>query len=49
MTYMLQFSVDEKPPRGVWKEIRVEVESREFLHGREVLDFGQGSVGFCRP
>ena len=47
--YLLQFSVDEKPPRGTWKEIKVEVESREQLHGREVIDFGQGSVGFCRP
>jgi hypothetical protein len=47
--YLLQISVGEKPPRGVWKEVKVEIESREQLHGTEVVDFGQGSVGFCLP
>ena len=31
------------------EEVKVEVESREQLHGTEVVDFGQGSVGFYRP
>jgi len=37
-----------RPPRGVWHEIRVEVRSKERAHGRDVIDFGQGSVGFQR-
>lgn len=47
--YLLQFAVDKKPPRGVWKEIRVEVQSAEELHGQKMIDFGQGSVGICLP
>ena len=47
--YLLQFYPDHYPIRGVWHEIKVEVQSREKLHGEEILDFGQGSVGFYRP
>lgn len=46
--YLVQIYPTPRPERGVWHEIKVQVESRERLHGREVLDFGEGSVGFCR-
>lgn len=47
--YLLQIFPDERPARGMWHEIRVEVRSKEKLHDREIIDFGQGSVGFYRP
>ena len=47
--YLLQFYPDRYPARGVWHEVKVEVRSQEELHGREIVDFGQGSVGFYRP
>lgn len=47
--YLLQIFPDEKPARGVWHEIKVEVRSKEKLDGEEIVDFGQGSVGFYRP
>jgi len=47
--YLAQITLDERPARGMWNEIKVEVRSKERLHGEEVVDFGQGSVGFCRP
>ena len=47
--YLLQFYPDHYPIHGVWHEIKVEVQSREKLHGEEIGDFGQGSVGFYRP
>ena len=47
--YLLQIFPDRKPARGVWHEIKVEVQSKEKLHSKEILDFGQGSVGFYRP
>ena len=47
--YLLQFYPDHYPICGVWHEIKLEVQSREKLHGEEILDFGQGSVGFYRP
>ncbi len=47
--YLLQIFPESKPVRGVWHEIRVEVESKEHLRNQEVIDFGQGSVGFYRP
>ena len=46
--YVLQIFPKVRPPRGVWHEIRVEVRSKERAHGRDVIDFGQGSVGFQR-
>lgn len=46
--YLVQIYPTPRPERGVWHEIKVQVESRERLHGREVLDFGEGSVGFYR-
>ena len=46
--YVLQFFPTARPPRGVWHEIKVEVRSKERAHGRDVIDFGQGSVGFQR-
>ena len=47
--YLLQFLPDHYPKPGVWHEIKVEVQSKENLHGKEIIDFGQGSVGFYRP
>ncbi len=46
--YLLQFYPDEQVPFGVWHEIKIEVRSKEKLRGKEILDFGQGSVGFWR-
>ena len=46
--YLLQIYPEKKPARGVWHEIKVEVESTENPYGEEVVDFGQGSVGFYR-
>jgi len=46
---LAQLTLDERPVRGFWNEVKVEVRSKERLHGEEVIDFGQGSVGFCRP
>jgi hypothetical protein len=47
--YLLQFLPDHYPKRSVWHEIKVEVQSKEKLLGKEIIDFGQGSVGFYRP
>ena len=47
--YLLQIYLDPQPARGVWHEVRVEVRSRETLRGEEIVDFGQGSIGFFRP
>jgi hypothetical protein len=46
--YVLQIYPETRPPRGIWHELKVEVRSREMLRGREIIDFGQGSVGFHR-
>jgi hypothetical protein len=46
--YVLQIFPKVRPPRGAWHEIKVEVRSKEQAHGRDVIDFGQGSVGFQR-
>lgn len=46
--YVLQIFPAARPPRGVWHELKVEVRSREKLRGRDIVDFGQGSVGFQR-
>jgi hypothetical protein len=46
--YILQIFPEPRPERGVWHEIKVEVRSKEIFRGREVVDFGQGSVGFYR-
>jgi hypothetical protein len=46
--YLLQIFPTPRPARGVWHEIKVQAESREELYGREVVDFGEGSVGFFR-
>jgi hypothetical protein len=46
--YVAQIFPKVRPPRGVWNEIKVEVRSKEQVQGREVIDFGQGSVGFQR-
>jgi hypothetical protein len=47
--YLLQICPDPRPARGVWHEIKVEVRSTERVRGGEMIDFGQGSVGFRRP
>jgi hypothetical protein len=47
--YLLQIFPAPRPERGVWHEIKVEVKSTEKLRGKEIVDFGQGSVGFYRP
>jgi hypothetical protein len=46
--YLAQIFPEHKPARRVWHEIRVEVRSKEELHGKEVVDFGEGSVGLYR-
>ena len=46
--YLFQIYPNPRPNRGVWHEVKIEVESKEMLHGEEVVDFGQGSVGFYR-
>lgn len=46
--YLLQFFPDQSPRPFVWHEIRLEVRSKEILHGEAIIDFGQGSVGFYR-
>ncbi len=46
--YLLQFLPESRPVPGTWHEIKVEVRSRESLRGNEIVDFGQGSVGFWR-
>ncbi|MCX6561285.1 MAG: hypothetical protein NTZ26_12325 [Candidatus Aminicenantes bacterium] len=46
--YILQIFPEPRPERGVWHEIKLEVRSKETLRGREIVDFGQGSVGFYR-
>ncbi len=46
--YLLQFYPDPSPQYLVWHEIKLEVRSKETLHGKEIIDFGQGSVGFYR-
>jgi len=46
--YLLQFFPEQRLPFGVWQEIKLEVRSKENLGGKEILDFGQGSVGFYR-
>jgi len=47
--YILQFLPEPRPVvPGVWHEIKLEVRSKESLRGREMVDFGQGSVGFCK-
>jgi hypothetical protein len=46
--YILQIFPEPRPGRGVWHEIKIEVRSKESLGGREIIDFGQGSVGFYR-
>ena len=46
--YLLQFYPDRSPRPFVWHEIKLEVRSKETLHGKEIIDFGQGSVGFYR-
>ena len=47
--YLLQIFPQRRPARGVWHEIKLEVRSTEMLQGKELTDFGQGSVGFYRP
>jgi hypothetical protein len=44
--YLLQFRPDPRLQPFVWHEIKLEVRSKETLHGKEIIDFGQGSVGF---
>jgi hypothetical protein len=46
--YLAQIFPDPRPARGAWHEVKVEVRSREKHGGREVVDFGQGSVGYQR-
>lgn len=45
--YLLQFLPDQNLQFFVWHEIKLEVRSKETLRGKEIIDFGQGSVGFC--
>lgn len=46
--YLLQIFPNPRPARGVWHEIKLHVRSKEALNGRDVVDFGEGSVGFYR-
>ena len=46
--YLLQVSPDSPIARGVWHEVKLEVESQEELRGKRFVDFGEGSVGFFR-
>jgi len=46
--YLLQFLPEARPAPWTWHEVKVEVRSRENLRGNEIVDFGQGSVGFWR-
>jgi hypothetical protein len=43
--YLLQITPEERPLRGVWHEVRVEVETAESLSGKKVADYCEGSVG----
>jgi hypothetical protein len=49
--YLLQLQIVEPSglQRGVWHEIKLEVESQEELRGKKIMDFGQGSIGYFRP
>jgi len=46
--YLLQFYPEPRPAFRVWHEIKLEVRSKETLRGKEIEDYGQGSVGFYR-
>jgi len=46
--YLLQFYPGQRPQPFVWHEIKLEVHSKETLRGNQIVDFGQGSVGFYR-
>ena len=46
--YLLRIYPRPRPDRRVWHEIKIEARSKETHRGREVVDFGQGSVGFYR-
>jgi hypothetical protein len=46
--YLLQVYPVRRPQPFVWHEIKLEVHSKETLRGDEIVDFGQGSVGFYR-
>lgn len=46
--YLVQIYPTPRPRRGVWHEVRIEVRSKEALRGKDIVDFGQGSVGFYR-
>ena len=46
--YLLQFYPGRRPQPFVWHEIKLEVHSKETLRGNQIVDFGQGSVGFYR-
>lgn len=46
--YLVQITPARKPARGVRHEVRLEVESKETLHGQPMVDYGQGSAGFWR-
>jgi hypothetical protein len=48
LSRVLQFYPDQSPQFLVWHEIKLEVRSKETLRGKEIIDFGQGSVGFYR-
>jgi hypothetical protein len=45
--YLIQFMAEPRLVPGVWQELKLEVRSKENLRGRDIVDFGQGSVGFC--
>lgn len=47
--YLLQIVRAPGLQRGVWHEVKLEVESQEELRGKKITDFGQGSVGYYRP
>lgn len=44
--YLLQIMPESRVKRFVWHEIKLEVQSREKLRGKAIIDFGEGSVGF---
>jgi hypothetical protein len=47
--YLLQVLPGFRLMRGTWHEIKLTVESREELRGKQIADFGEGSAGLFLP
>jgi hypothetical protein len=45
--YLVQLFLDRPLMPQASHEIKIEVESEEHLNGEKVIDWGQGSVGYC--